>query len=255
MLLAIDAGNSTVKFGFFAEDAPAHVFSAGSRPETTADEYLSFLKVHMDRVGLDKDIDGVVISSVVPSVLLTLFETMRSMTDVTPMVVSARLKLGIRIDYKTPDTLGSDRIAAASEAYHARGGPVIVADFGTASTFTAVDASGALLGGMIAPGLLTGYTALMDKTSGIPKTGLSFPGHVIGRSSMEAVQSGVIFGHATMAAGLIAMAAEELGGKASVVVTGGLAHLVLPHIGIEAASEPDLVLLGLHRIHGLNITK
>lgn len=252
MLLAIDAGNSTVQFGFFRDGGLVQQFTAQSREEATSDEYAAFLLAAMSGSGIDESpIEGVALSSVVPSLVHVIFQAVRRFTEATPLLVSSRLKLPVKIKYGTPDTLGSDRIASASAAYSLFGGPVIVVDFGTATTVSVVDKDGGFLGGMIAPGLMTGYKALLERASGLPRVGLAFPKDAVGTNTAEGIQSGVIFGHADMAAGLIRRATAGVG-EARVAATGGLAGLVLPHLGIKAERDPVLALKGLEIIYKIN---
>jgi type III pantothenate kinase len=256
MILAIDAGNSTVAFGFFEGDEPVAVLRAESRTGATPDEYAAFLHAHIVQAGIaPANITGVVISSVVGPLVHVLFEAVKGITHATPMLISTRLKLPLKVRYSTPETLGGDRLASASAAYVSLGGPVVVVDFGTATTLTVVDGGGALLGGMIAPGLLTGYEALIARTSGLPRVGLTTPKDAIGVNTLEGLQSGIIYGHAAMAKGLIGRAESELKESAVIVATGGLAGMVVPHIGREVHTEPNLTLNGLLGIYNLNINK
>src|SRR3990172_813151 len=164
MILAIDAGNSTVGFGFFEGRDLVLSLKAESRPGATPDEYSAFLRSHMRQANIAPEaVGGAVISSVVPPLVHVFFEALKGMTDASPLVVSGRLKLGIKIKYRTPETLGPDRIAAAHAAFEKYGGPVAVVDFGTATTISVVDKGGSFLGGMIAPGLMTGFVALTGR--------------------------------------------------------------------------------------------
>jgi type III pantothenate kinase len=256
MILAIDAGNSTVVFGFFEGDELVAAFKAESRTGATPDEYAAFLHAHIGQAGIDPSrITGAVISCVVGPLVHVLFEAVKGMTPATPMLISTRLKLPVKVRYATPETLGGDRLASASAAYTSFGGPVIVVDFGTATTLTVVDGGGALLGGMIAPGLLTGYEALIAKTSSLPRVGLTTPKDAIGVNTMEGLQSGIIYGHAAMAKGLIERAESELKEPAGIAATGGLAGMVVPHIGRGVHIEPNLTMNGLLGIYRLNINK
>lgn len=253
MLLAVDAGNSKVAFGFFEGEKLVHVFTAESRQGAAADEYTAFLHTMITRNSIQPwAIESIIMSSVVTPMLPVLFKALKSLSDKPPLLVSARVKLNVAIKYKTPETLGSDRIASACAAYEAYGGPVIVADFGTATTFSVVDGSGGFIGGMICPGLITGYEALCSRTNGIPKAGLTFPRSTIGTNTAEGVQSGLILGHAAMADGIIGMIRKEVG-DAHVVATGGLSGMVLPHMAVKVFDEQYMTLKGLKLIHGLNL--
>jgi len=245
MLLAVDAGNSTIGFGLFEGEHLAVSFKAETR-RATADEYWSFISSQMSRAGLDHgEVDGVVISSVVPSLVPIFFEALRGLGAAAPLLVSARLKLGLKMAYKTPESVGPDRLANAVAALSIYGGASIVVDFGSATTFSVVDEKGAFVGGPITPGLMTSYDALTSKTAGIPRVGLTYPRNVIGSS--------IVFGHASMVEGLIARLKAEMGGKPTVVGTGGLAGFVEPHIkGSVDVFDPQLTLKGLSIIHKLN---
>ncbi len=253
MLLAIDVGNSTVGFGFFEGERLATVFKAESRRGETADEYRGFLLSRMSEAGLKPgDVKGIVVSCVVPNLVRIFFEALKGISDAPPMLVSSRLKLGIQVKYKTPETLGADRIASCCAAYNIYGGPVIVVDCGTATTFSVVDNSGDFLGGAITPGLLTGYDALTSIAQSLPRVGLTFPKSAVGRDTSEGLQSGVILGHAAMVDGLLDMMRAELGGPARAVATGGLAGMLVPHLKGVTDSDPHLTLKGLLSIYRLN---
>ncbi len=253
MIIAIDAGNSTVAFGFFEGDELKHVFKAETRKDAAADEYRAVLLSRMGSAGIKAvRIKGVVISTVVPGLLPVLFEALKEVCKETPLVVTPGLQLGIKVGYKTPATLGADRLAAAAGAYAKYGGPVIVLDFGTATTVSVVDGKGSFLGGMIAPGLMTGYRALIEKTSALPMVPLDAPKHAVGATTAEGLQSGVILGHAAMADGLLARARAELGGTAHAVATGGLAFMVVPHMLSQVVADENLTLKGLYVIYKLN---
>lgn len=253
MLLAIDAGNSSIGFGIFEGESLAVSFNAESRPGATADEYWSFVFSQMERSGVtEREIDAVAISSVVPSLVPVFFEAFKAMSESPPLLVSPRLKLGIKIRYGSPDTVGPDRLAAAAAAFSEHGGPVMAVDFGTATTFSVVDSEGAFLGGAIAPGLLTSYHALVERAAGLPRVGLTHPKTAIGTTTGEGLTSGLIFGHAAMAQGMLERLGGELGSVAMAVATGGLSGLVAPHVKNISSVDPYLTLRGIASIYGLN---
>jgi len=253
VILAIDAGNSTVSFGFFDKDNLKATFRAEARMGATPDEYWSFITSQMGRAGIGRsEVTGIVISSVVPPLVPVFFEALKGICPSLPLVVSNRLKLGIKIRYSTPDTLGSDRLCSTSAAYAIHGGPVIVADFGTATTFSVVDRDGTFIGGAIAPGLLTGYSSLIERTAGLPRVGLTFPKSAIGSGTGEGLTSGIIFGHASMAEGMVGRLRKEMGADAKCVATGGLAGMVAPHAPSIKEADPHLALKGLAGIYKMN---
>jgi len=253
MLIMIDAGNSTVAFGIFEGENLAVSFKAETRKAATSDEYWSFLVAQMDRAGVGaSEVEGIAVSAVVPYLVPVLFEAMKGITDKTPLLVSHRLKTTVKMGYKSPETLGPDRLAAVTAAYEIQGGPVAVVDFGTATTFSVVDGQGSFLGGAIAPGLMTGYDALTDKAPGLPRAGFTFPKNALGRSTGEGLMSGVIFGHAAMVDGMLERFKTETGENLTTVVTGGLSRVVAPHMKGKPKSDPHLVLKGLAAIYRMN---
>ena len=253
MLIAVDAGNSTVAFGLFEGEDLVRVFKTDTREDADAGEYLAFLTSRLDEAGINSGrVEGAAISSVVPAITPVLSEALGKLCRKPPLQVSAGMRLGVRIGYKTPETLGQDRLAAAAGAYAMYGGPVVVMDFGTATTISVVDGEGTFLGGMIAPGLMTAYGALIDKTSALPRVALEPPKHAVGVTTAEGIQAGVIFGHAAMADGLLARVRAEAGAAAAAVATGGLASMVVPYMLTRVETDENLVLKGLYIIYKLN---
>ena len=256
MLLAIDIGNSTISFGIIEGEEIKCAFKAASRRKTTPDEYSAFLRTQLAAYKIPPGaIDGTVISSVAPVLVGVFFSVLKTLEMPSPLLVSSRLKLPIKIKYKNPETLGSDRIAAASGAFSGGNGPVAVLDFGTATTVSVVDSGGNFLGGTISPGLITSYEALTNAAAGLPKIGLAYPKKVIGEDTTEGLESGVIIGHAAMAEGLLMRMEGQSGAKFRAVATGGLADMVAPHMARKPEIYPHLTLKGLAAIYKMNLDK
>jgi len=254
MLLAIDIGNSTIPFGIFEGENLKCTFKAESRKKAAADEYSSFIRAQLSSAGLaPEQIDGAVISSVVPTLVHVFFDALKVLGQSSPPLVSARLKLPVNIKYKTPEALGADRIASASGAYNSGKGPVAVVDFGTATTISVVDPEGNFIGGTISPGLLTAYDALINAAAGLPRIGLAYPKKPVGEDTAEGLEAGVILGHASMVDGLLSRAEGQLGLKLKTVATGGLAEMVVPHMTRKTEVHPYLTLKGLALIYKINI--
>jgi type III pantothenate kinase len=254
MLLAIDIGNSTISFGIFDGEGLKTTFKAQSRRKATSDEYSSFIRAQFSNAGLTPgQIDGAVISSVVPTLVHVFFDALKALGQSSPLLVSSRLKLPINIKYKTPEALGPDRIASASGAWNPGKGPVAVVDFGTATTISVVDSKGNFIGGTISPGLLTAYEALINTAAGLPRIGLAYPKKPVGEDTAEGLEAGVILGHASMADGLLLRAEGQLGLKLKTVATGGLSEMVVPHMTRKTDVHPHLTLAGLALIHKINI--
>ncbi len=261
MLLAIDIGNSTISFGIFEGEEIVCSFKAESRKRAAPDEYAAFVRAQTAAFKIAPGaIDGAVISSVAPALVHVFFSVLKTLDMPSPLLVSSRLKLPIKIKYKSPETLGSDRIASASGAFAGRPasemGPVAVLDFGTATTISVVDSGGNFLGGTISPGLITSYEALTNAAAGLPGIGLAYPKKPIGEDTAEGLESGVILGHAAMAEGLLGLAEGQLGAKLRAVATGGLADMVVPHMTKrKPVIDPHLTLKGLARIYKINLDK
>jgi type III pantothenate kinase len=254
MLLAIDIGNSTISFGIFEGENLKYTFKAESRKKASADEYSSFIRAQISSAGVPPEqIDGAVISSVVPTLVHVFFDALKALGQSAPLLVSSRLKLPIKIRYKNPEALGADRIASASGAYHTGKGPVAVVDFGTATTISVVDTEGDFIGGTISPGLLTAYEALIFSAAGLPRIGLAYPKKPVGEDTAEGLEAGVILGHASMVDGLLTRAEGQLGLKLKTVATGGLAEMVVPHMTRKTEIRPCLTLEGLALLYTINI--
>ena len=172
-----------------------------------------------------------------------------------PLTVSAGVKTGISIQYDSPRDVGTDRVADAVAALKLYGGPVIVVDFGTATVFDAVSADGKYLGGALAPGINLSADALYQSTSQLRRVELVPPATAIGKNTVAAMQSGLIFGYIGLVEGMVARFKNELGPEAKVIATGGLAELMARETTVFDAVNPDLTLLGLRMIYDLNLNK
>ncbi len=258
MLLAIDVGNSQTHLGVFRRDELAHEWRISTREARTADELALIFGDFLALAGLsfDNEITGVAISSVVPRAT----QELRSMTlryfGFAAVVVEPGTKTGVAVATDNPREVGADRIvnAVAASALYA-GEPVVIVDFGTAITVDAVSARGEYLGGAIAPGIETAATALFQSTAQIRRVELVAPAHAIGKNTVTAVQSGIVFGTAALVDGLVEQVSKELGGSARVVATGGAAGAVIQHSNRIEQVEPHLTLHGLKLIFELNAVR
>jgi len=250
MLLAVDIGNTHTVFGVFRNDqliTEWRIVSAQVRP---ADEIRQTLEKQFRGAGISvSELDGVGISSVVPN-LTGLFETLaRKHLNIEPVIVSAALDLGFKIHYKDPMTVGADRICNAIAGYRKYGGPLIVIDFGTATTYTVVSSEGDFLGGAIALGLQSSADTLSARTAKLPKVDLRFPESAIGRDTIAGIQAGVMMGMVDSVEGMIRRIRSEIGQQAKVIATGGLASTISKQAKMIEACEPSLVLEGVRMIH------
>jgi type III pantothenate kinase len=246
MLLAIDAGNTQITFGLFRGKKLVASFRATSGPDRTADEFASFVREFAASASVrTAAIDGVVIASVVPALTPELEDMSRRHFRVEPLVISSALDLGIPIRYRDPTSVGADRIVNAIAAIEGHGAPVIVVDLGTATTFDVVGPKGDYLGGVIAPGIRTSSDELFRRGARLARVEIKAPAAVIGRTTEESLQAGIYFGTIGQIDAIVDRIRKELGTKARVIATGGLASLVAKGSTTIEAVEPDLTLEGL----------
>ncbi|MGD0355811.1 MAG: type III pantothenate kinase [Dehalococcoidia bacterium] len=253
MLLAIDIGNTNVTFGAFEGEHIKSTWRVSTAIHRMPDEYANLMLSLMERQGVKAaQIDDVVICSVVPPLLLIFEEVCKKYLRKTPLVVEAGVKTGVRIDMDNPREVGPDRIVNAVAAHHLYGGPVIVIDMGTATTMDVVAKGGKYIGGAIAPGIAIATEALFTRTAVLPRIELSLPKKAIGRNTVAAMQSGIVFGYIGLIEGLINRIQAELDEKAKVVATGGFATLMARATDLIDEVNPDLTLIGLRLIYNMN---
>ena len=253
MLLAIDVGNTNIVLGVFRDSddwALVHSWRLTTLRERTADE-LGILVTSLcehHRV-TRQDITGIVMASVVPPLTGTMIAMVREYFGQTPLNVEPAINGGMPILYENPNEVGADRVVNGIAAYEQYGKrerrPVIVVDFGTATTFDAISASGEYLGGVICPGPQISADALFQRAARLPRIDVRKPDQVIGRTTVASMQSGLFWGYVDMVEGLVRRMRAELGGRPAVVATGGLAELVAPETTLIEHVDAELTLRGL----------
>ncbi|NPV71000.1 MAG: type III pantothenate kinase [Firmicutes bacterium] len=253
MVLVVDVGNTNVVLGVYrGKDLVAH-WRVSTQRHRTSDEYGILFCQLFTYDGLDpKSVDAVVISSVVPPLTGHVEEMSRRFFGAEPLVVGPGIKTGITIRYDNPLEVGADRIVNAVAAFTKYGGPVIVVDFGTATTFDAISRKGEYLGGAISPGIGISAEALYTRAARLPKIEMIKPPSAIGKNTVASMQSGILFGYAGLVDELVDRTRRELGGFARVVATGGLASLVAPETKTITEVDPWLTLEGLRLIYEMN---
>jgi type III pantothenate kinase len=253
MLLAIDIGNTDITLGVFEGEKLRATWHMATDIHRLADEYAALLLNLMRQQGLEiANIKAIALCSVVPPLISTFDELFQRYFHITPLLVGAGVKTGVRIRMDNPREVGADRIINAAAAHHLYGGPVIVTDLGTATSFDTVSKEGDYLGGAIAPGIMSAAEALFTRAAMLPRVELTRPKRAIGTNTIAAMQSGVIFGYVALIEGLVARIQKELKEKAKVIATGGYASLIAKETKVFDEINPDLTLIGLRLIFQMN---
>jgi len=256
MLLTVDVGNTNINLGVFDGSKLKATWRVATGVHRMPDEYASLLLNLFERQGIDaSQITDAILCSVVPPLVGVFDEMCRRYLKVSPLVIEAGVKTGVRVSMDNPKEVGADRIVNAVAAHQLYGGPVIVIDLGTATTFDAVSEDGDYLGGAIAPGIAIATEALFTRTAALPRVELTHPKRAVGRNTVAAMQSGIVFGYAGLIEGIVARIQQEMGGKVKVVATGGYAELLARETPVIEVVNPDLTLVGLRLIYEMNKVK
>ena len=247
MLLVIDSGNTNVVFAIYDGDQQRAQWRASSDPKRTADEYAVWLTQLMALENLTpSDINGAIIANVVPAAAFNLEQLCTRYFATKPLVVGKReVELGIPVRIERPDQVGADRLVNAVAAHQHYGGPLIVIDFGTATTFDIVGPDGAYEGGIIAPAAQHSVEALYRVAAQLPRVTIEPPEQVIGKATVPAMKSGIYWGYVGLIEGIVARVKSEYGSAMKVIATGGLAPLFAEATDAIESSDQDLTLRGL----------
>ncbi|MBU3805926.1 MAG: type III pantothenate kinase [Candidatus Fournierella pullistercoris] len=254
MILALDVGNTNIVIGYLeSEENIAFVERLSTDLSKTSLEYAISFKNVLEMYHVDiSQIDGVILSSVVPPITQRIGQAITTATGHKAMVVGPGVKNGLHIKMDNPAQLGSDRVVCAVAGVRDYPVPLIIIDLGTATTVEVVDKDKCYIGGMILPGVNASLEALVRQTSQLSKIGLDRPRRLIGKNTSECMKSGIIYGNAACLDGLIDRIEEELGEPATVVATGGLAHVIVPHCRHSITIDDALLLKGLLLIYQKN---
>jgi type III pantothenate kinase len=253
MLLAVDIGNTNVTLGVFEGDKLKATWRMAADVNQMGDEYAALLLTLLNYEGMKaSDIKEAAMCSVVPPLVGTFEELLGRYFNISPLVVRAGVKTGVRIVFDNPREVGTDRIVNAAAAHHLYRGAVIVLDMGTGTTFDIVSREGDFIGGVIAPGIGIAAQALYTRTAALPRVELVHPQKAIGSNTIAAMQSGIVFGYIGLVEGLLARIQKELGTKALVVATGGYAELIAKGTKVIDEVNPDITLVGLRLIYQMN---
>ena len=253
MLLAIDIGNTNVTLGLYKQDVLIAKWRMASAYERMPDEYglqiAGFLNHHQTKA---EQLHGIFIVSVVPPLTGKISEACQNYLDIKPLIFHHKMKTGVTLLYENPTSIGADRIADAAAAKEYYSLPACIIDFGTATTFNAVTRDAEYLGGAIAAGINISAEALFERTAQLPKVNLAIPDGAIGRNTVHAMQSGLIFGYVGMVEGMIKRFKEELGQDTTIIATGGLANMISELIPAIDHVDQWLTLNGVRLIWEMN---
>jgi type III pantothenate kinase len=253
MLLAIDIGNTNIVLGLFRERELLHHWRVGTRRDGTTDEYGILVKNLFEIGEIPRSaVAAMIIASVVPPLQPVFEEMAKVYFQVTPLMVGPGIRTGMPILYDNPREVGADRIVNAVAAYETYGGPAIVVDFGTATTFDAVSAKGEYLGGVIAPGVGISSEALFERAAKLPRVEIVHPKGVIGKNTVGSIQSGLFYGYLGLVDGIVRRMVKEMEREPVVVGTGGLAHQILAESETVERIDPLLSLKGLQILYDRN---
>ena len=253
MLLAIDVGNTNMVFGLYEGDTLRGSFRISTNAGRTSDElgmqivqYYQFLNIETERTS------AAIIASVVPQVMYTLVNAVRKYLCVQPLMAGRDVEIGIQNCYSNPREVGVDRLVNSVSAIRKYGSPLVIVDIGTATTFDAIDESGAYQGGAIFPGIKVAMEALFLKASKLPRVDIERPDQAIGKNTVQSMQSGAVRGYVGALTGIITDIQKELGGQARVVATGGMGRMMASYCDLIDEVDPNLTLEGLRLIYQEN---
>jgi type III pantothenate kinase len=251
-IIAIDIGNTETTVGIGNKDGwDSYRFT--TRDANTSDELLALFNSTFNLIDdIRNELIGSIVCSVVPQVTNNMVQAIEKYLDFPPIVVGPGIKTGLKVNIDNPKELGPDRIANSVAGYKIAKSDVIIVDLGTATTFDVVNNKKEYLGGAIAPGIKISLDALTSKTASLKSVELDLPKKVIGKNTYEAIQSGLIFGHASMIDSMIERLLQELGTKPKIILTGGLSSIIQPALNLNTQYEGNLTLVGLEEIFNLN---
>lgn len=251
MVLTIDVGNTNITVGVFEEDEVKVTFRITTKMPRTSDEYGTLLITLLEQNNIKhEEIEDVIIASVVPNVMHSLEGAVIKYFHIDPIVIEPGTKTGIRVVTENPRQIGADRIVDAAAAYGIYGGPVLVLDFGTATTYDLVDESGAFVAGITAPGIRISAKALWEDTAKLPEIEIEKPDSILAKETITSMQAGLVYGQIGQTEYIIKRVIEEANmGKIKVVATGGLGRIIAKETDMIDVYDPNLTLKGMNIIY------
>lgn len=254
MIFVLDVGNTNIVLGVYDGEELKYNWRVETNRQKTEDEYGMLVKQLFANEGLTiKDIDGIIISSVVPPIMYSLERMCRKYFLITPMVIGPGIKTGLNIKYDNPKEVGADRIVNAVAGIEYYGSPLIIVDFGTATTYCYINEEKQYMGGAIAPGIGISTEALYNRASKLPRIEIAKPKDVIGKNTVSAMQSGILYGYVGQVEGIVNRMKQQTKHSPTVIATGGLAPLISKESTVVDVVDPFLTLKGLKMIYMKNI--
>jgi type III pantothenate kinase len=253
MNLVMDIGNTNIVLGIFDQDQLIHQWRMETDRYKTEDEYGMQVKALLNDAGLAfSSIDGIIMSSVVPPIMFSLESMCGKYFQIKPLIVGPGVKTGLNIKYENPREVGADRIVNAVAAIEEYGSPLVIVDFGTATTYCYIDEARQYMGGAIAPGINISTEALFNRAAKLPRIEIMRPANVVGKNTISAMQSGIVFGYVGQAEGIVTRMKAQSREEPKVIATGGMASMIAKESSIVDIVDPHLTLKGLHLIYKRN---
>ncbi|HSI65776.1 MAG TPA: type III pantothenate kinase [Planococcus sp. (in: firmicutes)] len=253
MNLVMDIGNTNIVLGIFDQDQLIHQWRMETDRHKTEDEYGMQIKALLNDAGLAfSSIEGIIMSSVVPPIMFSLESMCSKYFQIKPLIVGPGVKTGLNIKYENPREVGADRIVNAVAAIEEYGSPLIIVDFGTATTYCYINEARQYMGGAIAPGINISTEALFNRAAKLPRIEIMRPANVVGKNTISAMQSGIVFGYVGQAEGIVTRMKAQSREEPTVIATGGMASMIAKESVIVDIVDPHLTLKGLHLIYKRN---
>lgn len=254
MILVMDVGNTNIVFGVYDKEILKYHWRIDTNRNRTEDEYGMILKSLFDHVGESlNNVNGIIISSVVPPIMFYLEKMCEKYFGLKPIIVGPDIETGLNIKYDNPNEVGADRIVNAVGAIHEYGSPLIIVDFGTATTYCYINENKQYMGGAIAPGISISTEALYTKAAKLPRIEITAPENIIGKNTVEAMQAGILYGYVGQVDGIVSRMKTQTSHQVTVIATGGLAPLIAKESKEIDIVDPLLTLKGLQLIYKQNI--